>query len=139
MKIYVKLTSVGKRRPVLENTPYELPEGILTMRELIAAIVCSEVEKFNDRGTDHMLVSFLTETEIMDQSISGKVGFGRLYSDRKADAEKAVETALIGYEDGLYRVLIGEKEVSGLDTAVALCEGDVLTFIRLTFLAGRLW
>ena len=139
MDVYVKLKSVGKRRPVLENTPYTLPDGISTLRQLIKAVVRQEVEKYNSRGTENMLVPFLTEDEISDQSTTGKVSFGRLYSDKKADPERAVETALLGFEDGIFKVLIGDKEATGLDSPIEIMEGDILTFIRLTFLAGSLW
>jgi len=130
---------VGKRRPVLTQTPYTLPAGISTMRQLIEAIVRQEVETYNNRGLENMLVPFLLEEEIAAQSTTGKVGFGRLYSDKKADPEKAVLTAIQGFEDGLFRVLIREHEPESLDVPLNLCEGDTLTFIRLTFLAGRLW
>ena len=139
MNVFIKLKSVGKRRPVLDNTPYTLPDGISSLRQLIVAVVRLEVDKFNSRGEDNMLVPFLTETEISKQSTVGKVGFGRLYSDNKADLEKAVETALIGFEDGLLRVMVDDVEATSLDEPLNICENSTLTFIRLTFLAGRLW
>ena len=139
MNVYVKLKSVGKRRPVLNDVPYVLPENISSLRELITTIVKLEVEKYNSRGLEEMLIPFLSEEDIKDQSTVGKVGFGRLYSDKKADPAKAVKTAEQGFEDGLYRVLIGEKEITELDAPLLINENDTLTFIRLTFLAGRLW
>ncbi|MCL2153505.1 MAG: hypothetical protein FWH57_11220 [Oscillospiraceae bacterium] len=139
MNIYIKLKSVGKKRPVLENAPYDLPEDINSLRQLLETIVRQETEKYNNRGTENMLVPFLTEAEISDQSTVGKVGFGRLYSDKKADPEKAVETALQGFEDGLFRVVINETEITDINNTLVINENDVLTFIRLTFLAGRLW
>ena len=139
MNVYIKLKSAGKRRPVLDSVPYALPDGISSLRQLIEAVVRQEVAKYNDRGTENMLVSFLTETEIKEQSTVGKVGFGRLYSDKKADPDKAVETAVLGFEDGLFRVMVGDKEATELDGLLEISEDDTLTFIRLTFLAGRLW
>ena len=139
MNIYIKLKSAGKRRPILDNAPYSLPDGITTLRQLIEAVVRQEVRKYNNRGSENMLVHFLTESEISDQSTVGKIGFGRLYSDKKADIEKALITALQGFEDGLFRVVVGEKEAKELDEPLDIHENDTLTFIRLTFLAGRLW
>ena len=139
MNIYINLKSVGKRRPALERTPYTLPEGIATLRQLIEVIVRQEVDTYNARGLEEMLIPFLTEVQITDQSSVGKVGFGRLYSDRKADPGKAVETAVQGFEDGLFRVLVEEKETEELDAPLKINEEDTLTFIRLAFLAGRLW
>jgi hypothetical protein len=86
-----------------------------------------------------MLVPFLTETEIFDQSAAGKIGFGRLYSDKKVNLEKAIDTALQGFEDGLFRVIVGDIEVTELDKPLVIHENITLTFIRLIFLAGRLW
>jgi hypothetical protein len=139
MNIYIKLKTAGKRRPVLDNVPYSLPEGILTLRGLIEAVVRSEVDRYNSRGVENMLVPFLTEADIEEQSVTGKVGFGRLYSDQKADADQAIETALLGFRDGLFRVMVGETEITELDAPLAIRENDCLTFVRLTFLSGRLW
>ena len=139
MEIFVKLKSVGKRRPVLDDAPCSLPDGVSTLRQLIEAVVRLEVEKYNSRGVENMLVPFLTEAEISDRSDVGKVGFGRLYSEGKAEPEKAVETAVQGFEDGLFRVLVNENEATELDAPLEVHEGDRVVFIRLTFLAGRLW
>lgn len=139
MNVYIKLKSVGKKRPILDNIPYTLPDNLVSLRQLIEAIVRQEVSDYNNRKAESMLVPFLTETEISDKSIVGKVGFGRLYSDNKACPEKASETALQGFEDGLFRVMVGEKEAVNLDEPLELHENDTLVFIRLTFLAGRLF
>ena len=139
LDVFIKLKSAGKRRPVLDDTPYTLPDTVGTLRQLIEATVRQEVEAYNNKGTDNALVPFLTQAEIEDASTVGKVGFGRLYSDKKADPDKAAEVALLGFEDGLFRVIVKESEVVELDAPLAVSEGDVITFIRLAFLAGRLW
>jgi len=139
MNVYIKLKSAGKRRPALNNIPYTLPDGIASLRQLIETIVRQEVDEYNNRRTEKMLVPFLTEIEISDQNTVGKIGFGRLYSDKKANLEKAIETALQGFEDGLFRVMLGETEATELDKPLEIHEDTTLTFIRLTFLAGRLW
>ena len=139
MNVYIKLKSVGKRRPVLENVPYSLPDGVSSLRQLIEVIVRQEVDKYNSRGLETMLIPFLTEAEIADQSTVGKVGFGRLYSEKKADPDKAVEIAWQGFEDGLFRVVIEESEAAELDSYLEIQDGQRITFIRLTFLAGRLY
>ena len=139
MNVFVNLKSISKRKKGLERIPYTLPDGIGTLRGLIDAIVRLETATYNARGTDHMLVDFLTEDKIEDKATVGKVDFGRLYSENKADPERASAVAMQGFEDGLFRVLVNDAEASGLDAPLILREGDVLTFIRLTFLSGRLW
>ncbi|MDR1687612.1 MAG: hypothetical protein LBS21_03245 [Clostridiales bacterium] len=139
MTVFIRLKSAGKRRAVLENVPYTISDTVLTLRRLITEIVHLETEKYNSRMGESKIMPFLTEDEISDKSQTGKVGFGSIYSDKKADAAKAVETALLCFADGLFRVILNETEITGLDTPVEVKENDVITFIRLTFLAGRLW
>ena len=81
----------------------------------------------------------LTAKEIEAQAEAGKVGFGRLWSDQKADKAKAVQTAIQAFADGLVRVLMDEAELTELDEPLSVHEGAVFTFVRLTFLAGRMW
>ncbi len=139
MQVYVKIKALGKRRDVLPPKPYELPEGIGSLRQLLIAFVEAEVERYNGKGTDAPLLSFLSAEEIEARAASGKVGFGRLWSDRKADRAKAAETAVRAFQDGLVRVLMDETELTELDAPLAVREGAVFTFVRLTFLAGRMW
>ena len=139
MNIYIHLKSVGSRKKWLEKVPYSLPQGISTLRELIDAMVRQDAAAYNARGTGNMLIPFLTQEKIEDKAAVGKVDFGRLYSENKADLNKAAQTAIQGFEDGLFRVMIGETEAKELDQRISLQEGDTLTLIRLAFLAGRLW
>jgi len=124
---------------MLSAIPYALPGSIVTLRDLITALVHIEVERYNSKEVGAMLLPYLTQEQIEEQSPTGKVGFGRIYSDRKAGAQKAVDTALQGFEDGLFRVLLGSTEAKELDGRVELKNQNTLTFIRLTFLSGRLW
>jgi len=139
MQVLINVKSIGKRKPILAKELFELESDIKTLKDLLTTVVTQEVQKYNERGIDEMLIPFLTEAEIADESTIGKVGFGRLYSEKKADLDKAIEVALEGFVDGLFKVVINEVEIEDLDTHINLQENDVLTFVRLTFLAGRMW
>lgn len=139
MKIYICMKAAGKRRLVLDHVPYVIPDTISTLRDFLTELVHQEVEKYNSKGTDEQMVSFLTKKEIEEQAGIGKVGFGRVYSDKKADVEKAVENALLCYEDGLVRVFQNEEELEDPDEKIEIQDGDCFTLIRLTFFAGRMW
>ena len=139
MQIYIQMKAAGKRRPVLNDVPYELPDEVKTLRDFLTALVELEVKRYEQKGTDVQVIPFLTKEDVEEQAAAGKVGVGRIYSEQKADPAKAVENALQCYEDGLVRVFRGDRELAGLDTPVCLEEGDRFTLIRLTFLAGRLW
>jgi hypothetical protein len=101
--------------------------------------VTNSVQEFNATETETNLVSFLTNEEIKQQASIGKVGFRSKYNDQKTDVHTAAMTAIQAFEDGLYRVFMNETETSDLDEPLDLQEGDQLTFIKLTMLAGRMW
>ena len=90
MQVYVRVKALGKRKDVLPPKPYELPEGIGSLRELLTAFVESEVERYNNKEPELPLLSCLTAEEIEAQSEAGKVGFGRLWSDKKEEKAKMI-------------------------------------------------
>lgn len=139
MKVYVSVKQAGKRKDYITKKELVLESAPLNLRELIAEIVRINVTEYNNKTTDPLIMQYLTPDEIENQAKIGKVGFGERRSDKQADLDKAMETAILAFEDGIYRVFIGENEVSSLNESLALKEGDLLTFIRLTMLAGRMW
>ncbi len=139
MRIYFTVKSVGKRKPFLMKKEYILASVPCTLRELITEIVAHHVREYNERTEESQLLAFLTEEEINAKGIEGKVGFGSKYDDRQANEEESIQTALLAYEDGLYRVFLREEEVSDLSSRIDIQDGDDITFIKFTMLAGRLW
>lgn len=139
MKISVNKKTLGKKKKALEPVIYEVSENIGTLEELFRELVRIEVERYNSKGTDHQTLFLFDENTLKEHASTGKVGFGRLYSERKADLDKAVENALQSFRDGLVRVVWNEQELEHLDDKITLSEGDVFTFLRVTFLTGRLW
>ena len=139
MQVYIRIKAVGKRKDVLEPSAYSIPDGIISLRQLLTAVAESEVDRYNQKDAEAQLIPFLTAQQIEDQAVAGKVSFGAIYSDKKADKQRAVENAIQCWQDGLVRVFIDEVEVTELDGSLSIRENAVLTFIRLTFLAGRMW
>jgi hypothetical protein len=101
--------------------------------------VQKEVAQYNSKETEAQLIPFLTQQELEDQAKIGKVSLGTIYSDKKADPGKAVTNAIGCWEDGLVRVFMNEEELTDLDAPLTIEAQSVLTFIRLTFLAGSIW
>lgn len=139
MQIFARVKAVGKRKDILSPVAYTLPENTDSLRKLLTAIVETEVKRYNQKETGAQLIPFLTQEELENKASSGKVGFGNIYSERKEDRDRAVENALQCWQDGLVRVFMGDMELEDLDAPVHISEGTVFTFIRLTFLAGRMW
>ncbi|WP_342433267.1 hypothetical protein [Neobacillus sp. FSL H8-0543] len=139
MKVFVSVKQAGKRKEFIKEEELVLNGNPSTLRELITEIIHKNVESYNSRPLDSKLVHYLSFDEIESQVSTGKVGFGYRVNEQQADAEKAIETAMLAFTDGLYRVFIGDEESESLDAPLAIKEGDVLTFIRFTMLSGRMW
>lgn len=138
MRLFVRVKAAGKRRNVLEPVPIKLEEEVSNVTELITAIVKLNVRAYNHREIDSPFFPFLTDKDIEERVYLGKVSFGDRKNDAIQDESKAVENALQCFEDGIFRVIVNENEVTEKDH-LQLKPDDVLTFIRLTMLAGRLW
>ncbi len=139
MQIYIKLKQAGKRRLVLEKQAIEIPDigNSPTLRSFITAIVTQQVAAYNAKTLDTPIINFLTETQIEDAAAVGKVGFGAIYNDKKADVQKAIQVAIEAHIDGLFVVAVDDKIVKKLDDFIALNKKTVITFIRLSLLIGH--
>ena len=77
---------------------------------------------------------------MLDSGIqTGKVAYGDPMDDRKADEEKAVENALQCFDDGIVALFADGVRYTNRKEQIPLKEQSVVTFVRLTFLAGRMW
>ena len=140
MQVQVNVKRIGKRRNAIETKPYEI-DGVHDIGTLIAAFVTAEVTRFNARAAaGETALRYLTNAEIADAAVAGKIAFGADYNGKVQDLDAAIENAHQCYLDGIYRIFInGEEPASDLAAPVALAENDEVTFVRLTMLAGRMW
>ncbi|MGN0604414.1 MAG: hypothetical protein ACI4I2_10575 [Oscillospiraceae bacterium] len=139
MTIKVNIKQLGKKRSKVAEVPFTLENAPLTVRELIKESVHTCVSEYNERVKKGENAAPLSDDEISEMSEIGKIAFGINYGGKAANEAAALENALQSYEDGLYRIFIGENEVGSLSDSISLSENDSVTFIRLTMLTGRLW
>jgi hypothetical protein len=139
MQIFIKLKQAGKRRLVLEKQALEIADigSSVSLKTLISAVVTQQVASYNSKTLEEPIFKFLTETQIEDEATTGKVSFGAIYNDKKADLNKAIQVALEAHIDGLYVVAVDDKIVEKLEDVLELNEKTVITFIRLTLLIGQ--
>ena len=50
-----------------------------------------------------------------------------------------LKNALQCYDDGLVKIFQNDNELGEQQSEIVVREGDVFTFVKLTFLAGRYW
>lgn len=139
MKIVVTVKSVGKKKEYLTQKEWELFDEPSTLRELITAVVKKNVQDFNNQEVEAPLMNYLTQSDIKEQGVTGKVSFGAHYNENKADVTEAIRVALQAFADGLYKVYVREEEIEELDIPLQCQDGDAVAFIKLTMLAGRMW
>lgn len=140
MTILVNIRQLGKKRAAISAVPFVIHDSPASVRELISAIVEASVAAYNERARrGEAGIQPMTQDSMTDMASVGKLAFDVDYNGREADSRKAVANALQCFEDGLYRVFLGDTELTELDAPMTVCENDIFTFIRLTMLTGSLW
>ena len=137
MRIIINVKGLSRKK-VIHQEEVELTDNISTTKDLITELVKINVEKFNKKIDDKDILSIMTNEYIAEAARSGKIG-DEVHGDKKANLEKALDTAYLAFEDGLYCILVNDEQSEKLDDSLNLKDGDILTFIRLTMLAGRMW
>ena len=146
MKIFFEQKKPGRIRQSVEPVPLVIALAEQTVGGLIAASVRSCVALYNDKVKQNAddfdkdtLRTVLSVGEISDLAAAGKVAFGFLAEGKLVTPESAVANALQSYEDGLFRIFLNGSPLGNSDEKIAINEGDTLTVVRLTMLAGRMW
>lgn len=135
MRIEAKVA--GGRRTLFEPAEMDWPDSrTLTLRDLLTAVVTEEVADFRDRQAADRLVRVLTEEQLAEGVLRGKVASGGSDLDQEVDEAAAVHTALEAFEDGFYFVFVDDEQVTSLDAAVTINPASTLLFVRLVPLAG---
>ncbi len=148
MRLMFEQKKPGRVRQCVEPVEYEIEGNPTTVGELIIATVKACVKAFNHKALNAPNLESmnaddvhkaLSEHRIADMAETGRVAFGIVYNDKTTDPLKAVENALQSYEDGLFMLFLNGASLGGPDEKIQINEGDTVTAIRLTLLAGRLW
>ena len=140
MKLYVQIKQLGARGKKVSPVPFEIDGVPSTAEELIASTVKKCVDEFNERVLKgDVVVSPLSEKQIKDMADIGRITFGICHGDKQQDVQKAIENAVQAFKDGIVCVFINDVKLSSPDEKIELKEDDILSFIRLTMLAGRMW
>jgi ribosomal protein S9 len=141
----ISTKTLGSKKPLFADFSVPLPpgwdddggDGGKTLRDLIEEVVRHEVDAFKKRQADRQFLRALTAAEIEKSVDQGKVEMGGSdVQPQNVDVDDAIASALVAFEDGLYLVIVDEKQYKDLDEAVFLTADSRLTFVRLTMLSG---
>ena len=132
----------GRSRSLFPDLSLPVPpqwqnDAPLTLRDLITEIVREQVKAFGERRADRRFLHALTSTQITDGVERGKIDMGgRTEDEPDVDANAAVATALLAFEDGLYYVFVDNEHRTNLNDEITLRTESRVTFLRLVALAG---
>ena len=113
----------------------EFPAETVTARELIRSRVYQEVDDYNRRvrsGTAPDYRGLVTPEEAGAPAARA----GRQPPKREIDWKKQFDTACDAFQKNQIIVLVGERQVEGLDEVITLTRGLEVTFLKLTPLVG---
>lgn len=140
MQLTIKSKQLGKKRAIGQSIIEiaDLPQNA-TLQNLITNVVKQQVSAFNQRKENPTILSILSKENIAKQSEKGKIGFNDSYNAQQANEQQAIDNALLAFEDGIYCVFVGEEQIENLNQNIEVTENTIVTFVRLTFLAGSYW
>jgi hypothetical protein len=108
----------------------EIAEERLTLREVIRRRVFREVAEHNARRPP--VFQGLVRPTGAERTLNGYA----VREPRQVDPERQYRLALESFRRNGFVVLVGDRQVQGLDTEVALPVGAQVTFLKLVPLAG---
>jgi hypothetical protein len=141
MQLTVSAKQLGQKNALITRKIIEIDDigPTPTVQRLIEAVVEQQVREFNSKPLEANLLPFLDQETIDANTRSGKLGFGSIYNEAKADVAAAKRTAIQAFEDGLVSLFADDREFTRVGDTILLNSKTVITFIRLTFLAGGYW
>lgn len=108
----------------------EIAEERLTVRELIRRRVFQEVAEYNARGPE--VFQGLVRPQDAERVLNGYA----MRTPRRMDPEAQTERALKAFAGNGFLVLVGDRQVTGLDDEIELALGTEITFLKLVPLVG---
>lgn len=147
MQIRINVKSASRRKAAVIQHSMEFPDRPMTVGEFLAETVRQNVREYNKRKDAIEILRLFSrdrsgesiEEQLEDMAVAGKVSYGEAMDDRKADMEAAVKNALQCFEDGMIALFADGVRYTKLDEQIPLKEQSEVTFVRLVFLAGRMW
>ena len=164
MQIRINVKGASRRKASIIQQVRKYPDRRMTVEEFLTETVRQNVSEYNarkDAGAEKLLAGLLgspnamptgsamapsadilekhLESRVIEGAQAGKVTYGEPMDDRKADAEKAVLNALQCFDDGIVALFADGVRYTRREEEIPLKDQSEVTFVRLTFLAGRMW
>lgn len=139
MKISVSVKGASRKKAQIRKIIYEYPDRTYTVSGFLSETVRICLGQYNEKRDAGEILRLFSMEEMEDMAVSGRVSAGDPLDRKKADEKKAVSDALLAFEDGLIALFADGKRYEDMEEIMPLHDGSEVTFVRLTFLAGRMW
>jgi hypothetical protein len=136
VRVQAKVT--GQRRNAVGDHTLDLhlPSGPVALSEFLVAVVRAEIANYEQRAEERTLLRVLTPESLARELMTGRVLAGGADAVAPVNVDEAVESALLAYADGLFKVFVDDVEAVSLDDVVNLQGTPTVLFLRLVPLAG---
>lgn len=134
MKVYIQVKKLTENNSTTQKLPLELNDSFYTIKDLIREIVTIQINKYKSNEEFDLLKSL--ETYQTNEKL-GRFRFFKRFEKSNVVIDLEINKALQAFEDEIVALFIDDIQYHQLQDSITLKEGSVLTFIRLTFLAGR--
>ena len=139
MELQMTVKQAGKKQAMLTRKSICLPleAGEHRVQVLLQQLVRQQVEAFHIRRSKQEKGEFW----LLSDATSGPGKFGGTPAPESGqiEVEQAIQTTELAFRDGLFAMFHHETRLESLEESILISDGDHLTFIRLTFLAGGYW
>ncbi|MEU6809176.1 hypothetical protein ABZ920_09240 [Streptomyces sp. NPDC046831] len=108
----------------------DIAEERLTVRELIRRRVHQEVAEFNARTPE--VFQGLVQPQDAERVLNGYA----LRTSRRIDPEAQTRLALQAFAGNGFLIIVGDRQVTGLDEEIEAASGTEVTFLKLVPLVG---
>ncbi len=147
MELNIQMKQAGRRQNkittaklLLQHTPQTVGELICYTAEALWHTHTEKVRQSEQfENGDISSVILYEEEELADKAATGRIDFQFLKSSAPITKKQAVATAIEAFEDGIAVLFIDEKQYEKTDEPIALTGKEMITFVKLTMLSGRLW
>ncbi len=149
MKLRIHIKGAGRRQNRIAEIVYDYPQAEMSVEEFLTETVRQTVRAYNTRRDTEVsdsaeMLKLFSEDMLQAQAETGKVTFSAVQelsqqAVHRADEKKATLNALQAFEDGIVAVFVDGVRYTEGTQRLRLTPESEATFVRLTFLAGRIW
>ena len=126
MKIKISVRSASRKQAAVTWRTADYPDRPMTVGDFLAETVRTNAREYNERkDATELLRLFLRNQneESLEEKLNGT----------------AVENALQCFDDGMVALFADGVRYTRREDLIPLKEESEVTFVRLVFLAGRMW